>query len=255
MPEGAKKQFTIGDLGAKISKLSAHQMLYILLLVGVLLVGYLMVRVQSLEKKMAETSTSQPQQTQSGQRQIPQGKVSVNKGHLPPLGSKNAKVEIVEFSDFQCPFCRRFSKETLLQLKKEYVNSGKVAIHYRHFPLGFHESAEPAAIASECANEQGKFWEYHDKIFEEQDKEGSGTINFTADDLKRWAWEIGLATNLFNSCLDSQNNKDKVSQDTSDGQKAGISGTPTFFINGTMLVGAQPFISFKTIIDEELAKQ
>lgn len=95
-------------------------------------------------------------------------KVSVDNGHLPALGDKKAKVTIVEFSDFECPFCNRFFKDTLPQIKKDYVDTGKTVLYYRHFPLGFHPLAKPFAIASECANEQGKFWEFHDKIFEEQ---------------------------------------------------------------------------------------
>lgn len=95
-------------------------------------------------------------------------KVSVDNGHLPALGDKNAKVTIVEFSDFECPFCRRFFTDTLPQIKKDYIDSGRVVMYYRHYPLPFHPLAQPFAIASECANEQGKFWEFHDKIFQEQ---------------------------------------------------------------------------------------
>lgn len=95
-------------------------------------------------------------------------KVSVENGHFPALGDKNAKITIVEFSDFECPFCRRYFTDTYPQLKKDYIDTGKVAMYYRHYPLPFHPLAQPFAIASECANEQGKFWEYHDKIFKEQ---------------------------------------------------------------------------------------
>lgn len=95
-------------------------------------------------------------------------KASVENGHLPSLGDKNARVTIVEFSDFECPFCRRYFTGTFPQLKKEYIDTGKVIMYYRHYPLPFHPLAQPFANASECANEQGKFWEYHDKIFQEQ---------------------------------------------------------------------------------------
>lgn len=98
----------------------------------------------------------------------PPSKVSVDNGHLPGLGNKDAKVTIVEFSDFECPFCRRFFTETFSQIKKEYIDTGKVVTYYRHYPLPFHPLAQPFALASECANEQGKFWEFHDKIFKEQ---------------------------------------------------------------------------------------
>lgn len=97
----------------------------------------------------------------------PSAKVEVDNGVLPPLGNPNASVTIIEFSDFECPFCNRFFTETFPQIKKEYIDSGKAVLYYRHFPLQFHPNAVPFALAAECANEQGKFWEMHDKIFEE----------------------------------------------------------------------------------------
>lgn len=95
-------------------------------------------------------------------------KVSVENGHFPAFGDINAKVKIIEFSDFECPFCRRYFTETFPQIKKDYIDTGKVIMYYRHYPLPFHPLAQPFAIASECANEQDKFWEFHDKIFKEQ---------------------------------------------------------------------------------------
>lgn len=100
--------------------------------------------------------------------QISGAPVKVENGHLPIAGSTNASVTVIEFSDFECPFCRKFWKETYGQIKKEYVDTGKIAFYYRHFPLEFHPMAQPFALASECANEQGKFWEMHDKIFSSQ---------------------------------------------------------------------------------------
>lgn len=96
------------------------------------------------------------------------GKVTVANGHLPLLGKAGAPITIVEFSDFECPYCRRFYQDAYKQLKKEYVDTGKAVIYYRHFPLSFHPLATPFAVASECANEQDKFWQMHDKIFEKQ---------------------------------------------------------------------------------------
>ncbi|MBI2049629.1 thioredoxin domain-containing protein [Candidatus Roizmanbacteria bacterium] len=95
-------------------------------------------------------------------------RATVDTGRLPSIGDTNAKVTIVEFSDFECPFCRRYFTDTFPQLKKDYIDTGKVVMYYRHFPLDFHPLAKPFAMASECANEQGKFWEFHDKIFSEQ---------------------------------------------------------------------------------------
>lgn len=170
----------------------------------------------------------------------------------PMIGNAKAKVTIVEFSDFQCPFCRRFWKDTYSQLKKEYIDTGKVRMVTRAFPLSFHEAAKPAAIASLCAKEQGKFWEYRDKVFGEQEKKGQATIAFGVAELKTWATAIGLNAQQFNSCLDTQKYAAKVDADTAAGSAVGVSGTPSFFINGQQVVGAQPFSAFKKIIDELL---
>lgn len=184
----------------------------------------------------------------------PSGPINVSADDDPYLGDKNAPVTFIEFSDFQCPFCRKFWKDTLPQIKKEYIDTGKVKFVYRDFPLSFHQGAAPAAEGAECAEEQGKFWELHDTIFEEQEKQGSGTIQFTADDVKKWAAKIGLNTSKFNQCLDSGKYKAEVEKDIADGTTAGATGTPALFINGRLVVGAQPFAAFKVVIDEELKK-
>ena len=172
------------------------------------------------------------------------------------VGPENAKVEIIEFSDFQCPFCRSFWSGTLSQIKSQYIDAGKsVKFVYRDFPLSFHPMAQKYAEAAECAGDQNKYWEMHDKIFEEQNKFGTGTIGtLTIEDVKRWAKELSLNVSEFNQCLDSGKYAVEVKKDFEDGTKAGVSGTPTFFVNGQTLVGAQPFESFKQIIDEELEK-
>lgn len=115
------------------------------------------------DASVAELVDGNPQNGEIGKE-----KVAIDNGHLPVLGNKDATVTIVEFSDFECPYCRIFFNDTFAQLKKEYVETGKVAVYYRHFPLPFHPLATPFAIATECANEQGKFWELHDKIFKSQ---------------------------------------------------------------------------------------
>lgn len=168
------------------------------------------------------------------------------------MGAKNAKVVLVEFSDFQCPFCRRFWKETLPSIKKDFIDTGKIKFVYRDFPLNFHPAALPSAQGSECAREQGKYWQFHDKIFQEQDSKGEGTITFTITDLKQWAAKIGLNAGEFNSCLDSGKYTDEVQKDYNDGVKYGVSGTPTVFVNGKSIVGAQPYEVFKAAIEEAL---
>lgn len=169
------------------------------------------------------------------------------------LGNKNAEVTVIEYSDFQCPFCRLFWKNTYSQLKKEYIDTGKIQFVYRHFPLDIHPLAVPSAKGVECAAEQGKFWEFHDKFFQEQEKLGQGTVQYTVADIKKWAGQIGLK-NAFNQCLDSDKYSERVNSDLNTGREAQISGTPTFFVNGVPLIGAQPFSAFKTAIDSALEK-
>jgi protein-disulfide isomerase len=157
-------------------------------------------------------------------------------------GPANAPIEIIEFSDFQCPYCQR-ANPTVDQVLKTYGD--RIRFVYRHFPLGNHPNARPAAEASQCAAEQGKFWPYHDKLF-------ANTSRLANTDLKQHAAELGLDTTKFNACFDSQKYRAQVEADMRDGEEAGVNGTPAFFINGRMLSGAQPFDAFKRVIDEEL---
>jgi protein-disulfide isomerase len=170
----------------------------------------------------------------------------------PVIGNAKAKVTIVEFSDFQCPFCRKFFNETYAQIKKEYIDTGKARMVFRHYPLPFHDAAKPSALAAACANEQNKFWQFHDKMFQEQDKKGTGTVTYGVAELKTWAAQVGVNATQFNACLDSAKYASKVDVDTADGAKYGVNGTPSFFINGKLLVGAQPFEKFKAMIDAAL---
>jgi len=172
-------------------------------------------------------------------------KIDVSIDDDPVKGDKNAPVTIIEFSDFQCPFCGKFFKETFGQIDEKYIKTGKVKMVFRDFPLSFHENAQKSAEAAECADEQGKFWEYHDMLFENQEK-------LSVEDLKRYAVELGLDKDKFDSCLDSEKYKDEVKKDFSDGQKYGVSGTPAFFINGKLVSGAQPFSAFEKVIEAEL---
>lgn len=180
------------------------------------------------------------------EKQIP--KVSIDDDAM--KGDKDAPVTIIEFSDFECFFCARFAKNTLPQIVSEYIDTGKVRFVYRDLPLDKHKNAKPAAIAAECAREQGgdeMYFEYHDKIFENQASLG-------AENFKQWAVDLGLEASQFNECLDSEKYSDEVNKDIADGQSYGVSGTPAFFINNRFVSGAQPFAVFKTVIDEELAK-
>lgn len=216
-----------------------------ILVVGVLIAGAIL-----YSNRNPSSQTANPISDSSG-------KIEVSVDDDPFLGPEGAKVVIVEFSDFQCPFCRSFWRDTLNRIKSEYIDSGKsVKFVYRDFPLtSLHPMAVKYAEAGECARDQGKFWEMHDKIFEEQDKLGQGTIGaYTADDVKKWAIELNLNIFSFNQCLDSGKYTDEVKKDFEDGTRAGVNGTPTFFINGKVTVGAQPFENLKAIIDAELGK-
>jgi len=162
-------------------------------------------------------------------------------------GDKNAKVTIVEWSDFECSFCTRFYKQTLPSIDKEYIKTGKVKFIFRDYPLSFHKNAQKASEAAECAGEQGKYYEMHDKLFEDGVKGG-------VDSFKQFAKDLGLDTSKFNDCLDSGKMEAETKKDMADGSAAGITGTPGFIINGKLVKGAQPFENFKAIIDAELAK-
>lgn len=176
----------------------------------------------------------------------------------PWIGNADASIIVVEFSDFQCPFCSRFFHDTMSQIKQDYVESGKVKFVFRDLPLeSIHPNAMPAHIAAECADSQNKFWDYHDLLFERQvewQRLANTEIN---QKLIAYANELGLDSPKFTSCLSDQSVQDEVRKDAMDAAKYGASGTPTFFIGNqkdgfTKLVGAQPFGSFQVLIDKKL---
>lgn len=167
------------------------------------------------------------------------------------LGKDDAPVTIVEFSDYQCPYCKRWHTDTFGQIKEKYIDTGKVKFIYRDFPLSFHQNAQKAAEAAECAGEQNKYYEMHAKLFENGNGDGSG---LAVADLKRYAQELKLDTAKFNTCLDSGAMRQEVSKDMSDGQRAGIQGTPGFFLNGQEISGAQPFPVFEAGIEAVLSE-
>ena len=171
-------------------------------------------------------------------------------GHLPIKGNSDAKVTLIEFADFRCPFCERYFTQTEPQIIKNYVDTGKVKIAYRHYAfLG--PASTIAANASECANDQGKFWEYHDYLFKNQPPE-TDTSMYNTDTLTKAAVGMGMDGDKFRKCLDTQADNAKVQQDLADGNKAGVTGTPAFFINGTFISGAQPYSDFQQAIDAVL---
>lgn len=234
---------------------STVQILVALLIVASFLLGVLFTKVQYLSSNTQSaptTGTSQAQVPNQPQAPAPGQKQNVDVGHLPLQGNPNAKLKIVEFGDFRCPFCDRFFKDTLPQLQKDYIDTGKVSFYFRHYQfLG--PASVVAGNAAECANEQGKFWVFHNYLYENQPPE-SDTSLYTTDKLTPIAGQLGLNADQFRSCLDSKKYDKNISDDLAAGQKAGVSGTPTVFINGLPIVGAQPYSAFKTVIDQELSK-
>lgn len=167
----------------------------------------------------------------------------------PFKGSADAPVTIVEFSDYECPFCARHISEVYPQIIENYVDTGKVKYVFRDFPLSFHPNAFPAAVAANCAREQGDdatYFEYHDKLFANQQA-------LTPENFVTYAEELDLDTEAFQTCLDSGKYDEEIEQDIADGSKYGVSGTPGFFINGWFVKGAFPYETFEQYIEQELA--
>ncbi|MBI4361832.1 MAG: DsbA family protein, partial [Euryarchaeota archaeon] len=169
----------------------------------------------------------------------------------PSKGSPQAKVTIIEFSDFQCPFCARWFTDTYPQILRDYVDTGKARLVYRDLPLeSIHPNALPAAEAAECADEQGKFWDYHDALFRNQ-----GTwagLPGAKDYFKQLAADQKLNAQTFAKCLDESKYREEVLNDLKDAQAAGATGTPAFYINGRKIDGAQPYAVFQRTIEEAL---
>jgi protein-disulfide isomerase len=169
-------------------------------------------------------------------------RAAVRAGTSPAKGPASAPIELIEFADFQCPYCLAASP-TVKRVLDTYGD--RIRFVYRNFPLQNHPDARPAAEAAQCANQQGQFWAYHDRLF--------GVPGKLSDaDLKKTAADLGLDAARFNACVDQHQYKSVIDADAKAGAEAGVSGTPAFFVNGRLLSGAQPFDAFKRVIDEEL---
>jgi protein-disulfide isomerase len=177
--------------------------------------------------------------------------VDVGTGHLPALGAADARVTIIEYADFKCPFCAYFFQDTLPEIKRQYIDTGKARLYFRHFAFLGPESIQ-AAQAAECANEAGKFWAYHDLLFAQQG--GNDRRPFTRENLVGFAEGIGIDAGPFADCLQSERYREIVEQDLNDGDAAGIDGTPAIIVNGRMIVGAEPFPVWQMVIEEALNK-
>jgi protein-disulfide isomerase len=171
------------------------------------------------------------------------------------LGDANAPVTVIEYADYQCPFCERFFTQTESAIKNDYVKSGKVRLVYRNFAFLGPESKD-AAAAAECAKDQSKFWLYHDALFAAEGldgKEHNGNLN--KDLFVKLAKNVGMDTNAFAQCYDSKKYVELVEKQTAEATAAGVNSTPTTYVNGTQVVGAQPYGTFKAAIDQALAAQ
>lgn len=241
-------------------------LIFVLLLFAFLL-GMLTNKVMYLEKQVKDQAAQAAQiaaaNAAGGQAQptVPPY-ANVTNGDLPMQGNNDAKVTMVEFSDFQCPFCKQYFDQTESQVYDTYVKTGKVKFFYRQFPLvTIHPNAYLAANAGECANEQGKFWQYHDLLFQNQDTWAPQGATDSANTLTDLAGQTGMDTDQFRSCLDNQKYKTNVDKDMTDGNSAQVDGTPTFFVNGFRVVGAVPFsdptlpMDIKRAIEQELKKK
>jgi protein-disulfide isomerase len=166
----------------------------------------------------------------------------------PVLGDANAPVTIVEFSDFECPFCRQFHQTTFPQLQREYIDTGRVKFVFKDFPLSqIHPRAQAAAEAAQCAHQQDKFWEYSAKLFAPES-------TLEEPKLLTLASELGLNAATFTTCLKAHEQAEKVTKNTQAAIAAGISSTPSFVVNGTLVEGALPFAAFQEVIEAKLSQ-
>lgn len=262
MSNHTEKTFTASTL---LSGNKTHLVLIIFLMVSSFFIGSLWTKAQYLEKgglavKGSTTGNAQGagQQAAPPQDTTPK-KVSADDD--PVLGDKNAKVTLIDFSDYECPFCKRYFDDTFSQIKKDYIDTGKIKYVYRDLPLSFHQNAHKEAQAAECAREQGGdevYFKYHDEIFKRTTSNGTG---LALTDLSVIANDLGLDGSALQSCLDVDRYKAEVDKDLADASAVGASGTPTFFIGkstsdgvitGTKIIGAQPYSAFQAEIDKQL---
>lgn len=210
---------------------------------------------QSIQKELREIKSLL--QGRGAPPSLPPQNLTISFGDNPSKGDKNAKLTLIEFSDYQCPFCARHFRETLPQIEKDYVKTGKLRYVFRDFPIeSIHREAFKAHEAANCAAEQGKYWEMHDRFFQNQNQLG-------AAELPKHAQAIGLDLSAFQQCLNSGKQAGEIRKELEEGQKAGVNGTPTFFLglqeaDGKTIkvlrtiLGAQPYPQFKEAIEGAL---
>lgn len=239
------------------------------ILVAGILAGFLIGRInvpaeivtQTGETQSVQIEDKQTQQQSAGQQTANQTDSSlkpkifetisgVSADDDPYLGPADAILTVIEFSDYQCMYCKKYAAEAFAQIKKDYIDTGKVKYVVRDFPINEHPQAMLAAIAANCANAQNKFWEMRDILFAGQD--GWSYQNNAADAFKEFARQMNLDENKFSACLENGGYEQEISKDIADGELYKISFTPTIFVGDKKIVGAQPFEIFKKVIDSEL---
>ncbi|HVA96459.1 MAG TPA: DsbA family protein [Candidatus Acidoferrales bacterium] len=250
-----KKNFKI----PRFKNVTLNTFLVVTIVVFAFFLGMLTNKVFDLQQQLNDTKSAsaaiaaQPntalQPPVSG-APAPSGPVNVAIGDYPVQGDSNAKVTVIEFADFRCPFCEQWFKTVEPQLMKDYVNTGKVKFAFRNYAfLG--PASTLAAEAGECANDQNQFWAFHDYMYDHQPDE-SDTSMYTVDNLSKIAGSLGMDQSQFNSCLSSKKFANAVTKDLNDGSTAGVNGTPTTFVNGMAIVGAVPYAQLKQQIDTAL---
>lgn len=207
--------------------------------------------VASLPAAQVNNETVNPAAQAETQTGAPAGATKVMGRLANTIGAEGAPVTIIEYSDFNCGFCKKFHNETLSRIIEEYVDSGKVKLSYKHYPF-LAQSSLWKAEAAECAAEQGKFWGYHDALFADK-VTAQGDETTIKQALSTLASELQLDVNKFNACMSAGKVTALVQADAGEGEQMGVRGTPSFLINGTPLVGAQPYEAFKQAIDAALA--
>lgn len=228
-PKAAKK-----DESITITKTTLWQIVSGVLAIAVIILLFV---------AFAGNGTTPQVPTQPGQQpQQPTGEIQVNLEGVRSIGDENAPVVIVEYSDFTCPFCKRFNDDTLVLIKQNYVDEGIVRFIYKDFPV---VGGGTAAEAGWCVHEQGEFWAYHDIIFERQSQ-------ISESNLRAWAAELGLDTEQFNDCLSSGKYAQNVAAERQEAINNGMRGTPGFLVNGQPISGAQPYAAFEAAIQNAL---
>jgi len=228
--------------------------LVILLVIVAFLAGMFWTRIRYLEQGKAPEGTAQASPAPGAPEEgAPLSEDQINKivsGGAATKGEEGAPVTIVEFSEYQCPFCGRYVEEAYSQIWEEYGD--QIYYIFHDYPLSFHQHAQKMAEVARCAGDQDQYWEMHDLIFENQE-EWSQKQSLDAD-INGFVTQLGLNEGEFDDCLDSGKYTQTVKDDFGLGSEVGVQGTPTFFIDGQKLVGARPYTDFKAIIDAELAK-